>query len=310
MRTWTFAVMAAAIMALAGADRGLAQTKVVYGYNPTFDMAPVLIAMDKGFFRKHGVDVTLKPVPLNSYHPAALEAGETHIGMPTASVLLQAVDGGLDLVAVSGYGVTEKDDTNYAIVTRPGSGIARPADFAGRKVGVPGLNAFLHVLFREWLTMKGVDWKKVEFVEVQFPLMEGVLKSGSVDAVVVIQPFLARIVDSRAGHLHAHFIQDFPPDINGAVFASKRNWAIQNVEAIKGWRAALDEAGAYALANPEETRTIAASFLKLPPQALAAVKIPVWSSKLTVTGMAPWVSIMKSQGMIKRDIKIDGLIVP
>ena len=150
-----------------------AQKKVTFGHQQVFDIVPVLLAQEKGFFAKHGIEVALKPIPLNSQNPAALEAGEVDIAMPTASVLLQAINGGLDIVAVAGFSDTVKTDSNYGILVRPEAGIKAPADFIGKKVGVPGLNAFLHVMFREWLTLKGVDWKKVEFVETQFPQMEG-----------------------------------------------------------------------------------------------------------------------------------------
>ncbi|HWV55262.1 ABC transporter substrate-binding protein [Pseudorhodoplanes sp.] len=287
-----------------------AQKKVTFGHQQVFDLAPVLLAQDKGFFAKHGIEVALKPIPLNSQNPAALEAGEVDIAMPTASVLLQAVNGGLDIVAVSGYTETVKDDSNFGIVVRPESNIKTPADFVGKKVGVPGLNAFLHVMFREWLTMKGVDWKKVEYVETQFPQMEGILKSGSVDAVVAIQPFMSRIIGTKTGELMSNFIRDMPAGMSITVFASKKAWADKNQDAIKAYRAGFDEGSAYAHANPDEARAIVAKFLKLPPPAVAAVSIPKFDSKLRDSNLAPWVSIMKSQGMIRGDVNLKNVIVP
>jgi NitT/TauT family transport system substrate-binding protein len=304
------AIALAGALSLLLAGPASAQKKITFGHQQVFDLAPILLAQEKGFFAKHGLEVAFKPIPLNSQNPAALEAGEVDIAMPTASVLLQAVNGGLDLVAVSGYTETVKTDSNFGIVVRPESNIKTPADFIGKKVGVPGLNAFLHVMFREWLTMKGVDWKKVEFVETQFPQMEGILKSGSVDAVVAIQPFMARIIGSKTGELMSNFIRDMPAGMSITVFASKRAWADKNQDAIKAYRAGFDEGSAYAHANPDEARAIVAKFLKLPPPAVAAVSIPKFDSKLSDSNLAPWVSIMKSQGMIRGDINLKNVIVP
>jgi NitT/TauT family transport system substrate-binding protein len=302
--------LVAALLASFAAAPASAQKKVTFGHQQVFDLAPILLAQDKGFFAKHGIEVALKPIPLNSQNPAALEAGEVDIAMPTASVLLQAVNGGLDIVAVSGYSETVKNDSNFGIVVRPESNIKTPADFVGKKVGVPGLNAFLHVMFREWLTMKGIDWKKVEFVETVFPQMEGILKAGSVDAVVAIQPFMARIVGSKTGELMSHFIRDMPAGMSITVFASKKAWADKNQDAIKAYRAGFDEGSAYAHAHPDEARATVAKFLKLPPPAVAAVTIPKFESKLSETNLAPWVSIMKSQGMIRGDVNLKNIIVP
>jgi NitT/TauT family transport system substrate-binding protein len=305
--TYTATIILLAAFATAPAS---AQKKVTFGHQMVFDLAPILLAQDKGFFAKHGIEIVLKPIPLNSQNPAALEAGEVDIAMPTASVLLQAVNGGLDIVAVSGYSETVKTDTNFGIVVRPESNIKTPADFVGKKVGVPGLNAFLHVMFREWLTMKGVDWKKVDFVETVFPQMEGILKAGSVDAVVAIQPFMARIIGSKTGELMSNFIREMPAGMSITVFASKKAWADKNQDAIKAYRAGFDEGAAYAHAHPDEARATVAKFLKLPPPAVAAVAIPKFDSKLNESHLAPWVSIMKSQGMIRGDVSLKNIIVP
>ena len=96
-------------LALMSAEPANAQKKVTFGHQQVFDLAPILLAQQKGFFAKHGLEVALKPIPLNSQNPAALEAGEVDIAMPTASVLLQAANGGLDIVAISGYTETTKD---------------------------------------------------------------------------------------------------------------------------------------------------------------------------------------------------------
>ncbi|MFN3351846.1 ABC transporter substrate-binding protein [Pseudorhodoplanes sp.] len=306
-RLYTFVF--AAFLALA-VTPAVAQKKITFGHQQVFDLAPVLLAQEKGFFAKHGIEVAMKPIPLNSQNPAALEAGEVDIAMPTASVLLQAVNGGLDHVAVSGYTETVKTDSNFGIVVRPDANIKTPADFVGKKVGVPGLNAFLHVMFREWLTMKGVDWKKVEFIETVFPQMDGILKAGSVDAVVVIQPFMARITGAKNGELMAHFIRDMPAGMSITVFSSKRDWAAKNQDAIKAFRAGFDEGAAYAHAHPDEARAIVAKALKVPPPAVASVSIPKFDSKLNESHLAPWVSIMKSQGMIRGDVNVKNLIAP
>ena len=67
------------------------------------------------------------------------------------------------------------------------------------------IGAYLHVLFRKWLIEKGVDPKGVNFVEVTFPTMNDVLKSGSVDAVLTAEPFVARMTAAGTGHVGARY---------------------------------------------------------------------------------------------------------
>ena len=50
--------------------------------------------------------------------------------------------------------------------------------------------------------------------------------------------------------------------------------------------------------------------LKLPPPALAVVAIPHFAAGVGDANLAPWVSIMKSQGMIRGDVNLKNIIVP
>ena len=140
-------------------------TKIAFGYTSVTDFASVFVAAEEGFFSKRNLDVELKFIPLNSTIPAAIQSDALQMGGPTPSVFLQSVDGGLDHVVVAGGGVTSKTITGFGLVARAGSGIRSPQDCIGKKIGVPGLGAFLHVTFRAWLKQNGLDYKKVNFIE-------------------------------------------------------------------------------------------------------------------------------------------------
>ena len=153
-----------------------------------------MVARDEGIFAKHGLDADVSLIAINTTIPPAIVSNSIQIGGPTATVFLQAVDGGLDLVAVAGASVMDPVSAGaVAAVARNGVTIKDAKDFVGKKVGAPGIGAFLHVLFVKWLIEKGVDPKTVNFVEVTFPTQSDALKSGSVDAVLTGEPFITRI---------------------------------------------------------------------------------------------------------------------
>ena len=128
-------------------SEGAPATRLSLGYTATLGFNGAFIAKDRGLFAKHGLDVDLVLIGLNSNIPAALVGGSIQIGGPTPPVLLQANDGGLDLVIIGNASVLDPDNHRDGVMARTGSGIKAAADFAGKKVGVPGLNAFLHVVF-------------------------------------------------------------------------------------------------------------------------------------------------------------------
>jgi NitT/TauT family transport system substrate-binding protein len=197
------------------------------------DFASVFVAREEGYFSKRGLDVEPKFVPINSTIPAAVQSDSLQIGGPTPSVFLQSVDGGLDHVVVAGGGMTSKTLTGFGLVARAGSGIRGAADCVGKKIGVPGLGAFLHVSFRAWLKQSGVDYGKVNFIEAAFPQHGDLLRGGSLDAVVTADPFMSRITDSGAGYVASYYSTFLPDGQPTIVYAARRDWVAKNSAAAR-----------------------------------------------------------------------------
>ena len=233
----TFAIS----MALTGA--AWAQAKIQVGCTATSDCASAMVAVDEGIFKKHGLEVEMTPIGINSNIPAAILSNSIQIGGPTSTVFLQAVDGGLDLVAIAGASVMNPvSNGNITAFVRNGITIKEPKDFAGKKVGAPGLNAFLHVLFVKWLVEKGVDPKSVNFVEVTFPTMSDIIKSGGVDAVLTAEPFVTRMTNAGLGSVGARYAVELARTDPIIFYAASREWADKNAAAIKKFRDAIAEA--------------------------------------------------------------------
>src|SRR5712692_10423227 len=133
---------ASGLAAILAAGPGHAQTKIQIGCTATSDCASAMVAVDEGIFKKHGLDAEMTPIGINSNIPAAILSNSIQIGGPTSTVVLQAVDGGLDLVAVAGASVMNPTSNgNITAFVRNGITIKEPKDFVGKKVGAPGLGA-------------------------------------------------------------------------------------------------------------------------------------------------------------------------
>jgi NitT/TauT family transport system substrate-binding protein len=285
-------------------------TKIVCGYTAVTDFATAFIAKEEGYFSKRGLDVEMKFIPLNSTIPVAIQSDSLQLGGPTPSVFLQGVDGGLDHVVVAGAGVTSKSITAFGLVARAGSGIRSAQDCVGKKIGVPGLGAFLHVTFRAWLRKSGVDYKKVNFIEASFPQHGDLLRGGSLDGVVTADPFMSRILDSGNGYVAAYystFLEEGNPTI---VYSAKREWVQKNAAAAKGFRDALVEAATFMKkpANDPKVREHIGKFIKLPPEVIVKVQLSPPGPIVTEKQLSFWVTMMKDQEMLKTTPAVAQLI--
>jgi NitT/TauT family transport system substrate-binding protein len=288
-----------------------AATKVVMIYNATSAYAASYVAQEEGYFAKHGLDLEFSLTGNTTMTPAALMSQTVQLGGITPPMILQANEQGLDLVVVAGATTTPDPAGTSGMLARTGSGIKTAQDMIGRKVGVPGLGGALDVLGRNWVKTSGVDYHKVNWVEVQFPQMIDGLKSGLVDAVVTAEPFNTRIKSIDAGYFLAE--AEGPKGTATLIYTATRAWTKKNPEALKEFRAAIEDAYTFARnpANAESVKGSIAKYTKLPPAAMASIVVPnTLEAKVTSPSLAFWVDVARDQGMIKGNPDPASLVAP
>ena len=307
MTTFLRATLLAATL-LAGPAH--AQTKLQIGCTATSDCASAMVAADEGIFKKHGLDAEMVLIGINSNIPAAILSNSIQIGGPTSMVFLQAADGGLDLVAVAGASaMNPTSNANIAAFVRNGITIKEPKDFVGKKVGAPGLGAFLHVLFVKWLVEKNVDPKSVNFVEVTFPTMADIIKSGGVDAVLTAEPFITRMTNAGLGTVGAHYGAELARTEPIIFYAAARDWAEQNPAIVREFRAAIAEGAAIVNADRDKASASISKFTRQPIELVKSTPPNRSEPVLKADQLAWWIDIMSSQKMLQSKLDLNRLIL-
>ncbi|MBR1247950.1 ABC transporter substrate-binding protein [Bradyrhizobium sp. AUGA SZCCT0169] len=303
-------ILATYAVSLALTGAAVAQAKIQVGCTATSDCASAMVAIDEGIFKKHGLEVEMTPIGINSNIPAAILSNSIQIGGPTSTVFLQAVDGGLDLVAIAGASVMSPvNQDSIAAFVRNGITIKEPKDFVGKKVGAPGLNAFLHVLFVKWLVDKGVDPRRVNFVEVTFPTMSDIIKSGSVDAVLTAEPFVTRMLNAGLGSVGARYAAELARTEPIIFYAASREWADKNAVAIKKFRDAIAESALIVNGDREKASASIAKFTKQPIELVKATPPNQSEPALKPEQLSWWIEVMSSQRMLQSRLDTAKLVL-
>src|SRR6202163_656763 len=307
MTKFLVAVAVAAILAIGPVQ---AQTKIQIGCTATSDCASAMVAVDEGLFKKHGLDAEMVLIGINSNIPAAILSNSIQIGGPTSTVFLQAADGGLDLVAVSGASIMNPTSNgNIAAFVRNGITIKEPKDFVGKKVGAPGLGAFLHVLFVKWLVEKSVDPKAVNFVEVTFPTMADIIKSGGVDAVLTAEPFVTRMLSAGLGSVGARYAVELGRTDPIIFYAASREWADKNAATVKKFRDAIAESAQIVNSDREKASASISKFTKQPLELVMATPPNRSEPALKPEQLAWWIDVMSSQKMLQSKLDTTKLVL-
>ena len=236
--------------------------------------------------------------------PPALVAGSLQIGMSTATVLLQAVDGGIDLNVVAGATRMLKDNPTISLVVRKETQIKAATDVKGKKIGVPGVNSVADVMFRKWLKNNGVNLNDVTFIETPFPQMNDLLRAGTVDAVLAAEPIRSRIVDAGTGAraLEEYYVAVSPDSIL-AFWIATAAWAKANPDVVRKFRECLVEGLAFIKSNPDEAKAIEKQYL--------GVNTPVYPT-MTVDAKAEdfqfFVDLAREFALVRKPIDVKTLV--
>ncbi|HLI22660.1 MAG TPA: ABC transporter substrate-binding protein, partial [Stellaceae bacterium] len=261
--------LVAAVLTIGLAAPASAATKLTFLYNASAAFVGLFVANDHGILAKHGLDIDFSLAQSGAVMPPALLSGSAQIGAPTSTVLVQAHEQGIDLVAIANTSVYPTPAGQEGVVARTGSGLHAARDLVGHKVGLPSLGGIFEVLMRNWVRAGGGDDAKVQWLEVQIRQMQDALKADLADAVVPVEPFYSRIIQSGAGYDIGDFQAAVPAGTISVLYAATREWVKKNPDALKAFRASLAEAYAFVEnpANADAVRASIAKYTKLPPEA-------------------------------------------
>jgi ABC-type nitrate/sulfonate/bicarbonate transport system substrate-binding protein len=185
-------------------EQNLPVVDAVVGNN--FGHLPMFVGVEKGLFKKHGVDVRLKVVNIGSQMVTSMQKREVQIGDMSVTTFLKARHGGDPFRVV---GIIQSDATRanadepLAIVAGKGSGIPPGAIDAlkGKRIALSRGQTSDEYL-KMVLARRNMKYEDVQIVDIgnasQTELITQ-LKEGKADAIVCWEPFNSMVLDKVPG---------------------------------------------------------------------------------------------------------------
>ena len=159
-----------------------AETAIKFSLDFGFEgpSAPFLLAIDKGYYKAEGLDVSVDPAA-NSLEPISRVASGTYdMGFGDINALIKFRDANPDAPVKAIFMVYNRPP--FAVVGRKSRGITTPKDLEGKKLGAPALDA----AYAQWpifVKANGIDASKVTIENVGIPVRNPMLAAGQLDAV-------------------------------------------------------------------------------------------------------------------------------
>lgn len=170
--------LALSLMLLAAPARAADKVTVLLDWFVNPDHAALIVARDKGYFARHGLDVTLVAPADPNAPPKLVAAGQADYAVSYQPQLHLLAGEGLPLVRV---GALVAQPLNSLVVLEDGP-VKTLADLKGRKVGF-SVGGFEEALLGTMLESAGLTLKDVTLINVNFNLSTA-LMGGQVDAVI------------------------------------------------------------------------------------------------------------------------------
>lgn len=175
-----FGALVTASLALAGASAAQAQEKFLFALNwfPVGDHTAYWVALDKGYYAKAGLDVTLENSKGSGDSIAKVDTNRADAGLADAAVVISAVSRGAKIKTVGMI----FDKTPLNVFSRQDTPIRKPKDLEGRTIAAPPGDSQRQV-WPAFAKLHGVDIDKVTWVNIEPTAKVAAVSEKRVDAV-------------------------------------------------------------------------------------------------------------------------------
>ena len=240
------------------ARNGLEKVNLELGFVPLTDCAPLVIAQEKGFFKKHGLEqVTLSREPSwkaisEGVASKRLDAAQMTAGMPLAMTM--GMGGKEPVPTVTGLVLSRNGNAITFSKRLYDAGVRSLADFKQAIVQNPDKTYTLAVvhpssmhnlMMRHWLASGGIDPDvDVNLTVIPPAQMVATLKAGSIDGYCVGEPWNSHAVQEGLGFVIATDFDIWAGHLE-KVLGVREDWANQYPQTHLALVKALLEACEY-----------------------------------------------------------------
>jgi NitT/TauT family transport system substrate-binding protein len=283
-------------------------TQVRVSTIPILDMATFFAALEQGFFKAEGLDVTTQTTQQGgSVGIPALVSGAYDIAYSNTTTIIQALQQGIDLkiIAGSSFNATQPPE-QVALMSRKADGLKNGKDMEGKSVAVNARNGVQWLFSRAWVKATGGDPDKVTYREVAFPAMIDALKNKQVDAALAIEPFLTFGQRDPELGVMAWPFNVVAPGIQAAGYVVTAETAAKRTELVNKFLRGLNKGADWVNANlgQEPYLKVVNGYTRLDPRLIAALPLLKANNNVDLRSLERMAQLMRENGLLTSQIDL------
>jgi NitT/TauT family transport system substrate-binding protein len=245
-------ILAAAVGTALLAGPAAAQQAIKFSLDFKFEgpSAPFLVAIDKGYFKAEGLDVTIDSAAGSLEPINRVAAGTYDMGFGDINSLIKFRDANPSNAIKAVYMVYNKPA--FSIVGRKSRGVTKPKDLEGKTLGAPPPDG-AWAQWKIFTQANGIDPSKVKVEAVGFPVREPMLQNGQVDAITgfSFSSFInLKSMGVPVDDIVVMLMADHGVNLYGNTIIVNPKFAAEKPEAVKGFLRAFTKGLRDTIANP------------------------------------------------------------
>jgi NitT/TauT family transport system substrate-binding protein len=247
-------------VAQAQTGRPLEKITFLLDFTPYGKHAPFFAALDKGFWKDAGFDVTIVKGEGSATTISSYAAGTVDFAFSdTPTLILARSKGAMVKVAAIIH-----DKSLYAVGTLEENNIKTPQDLKGKRIGASVGDAS-RVMFPAFAKLNGIDADSVRWVDMTPPARAASLVLGQVDAVVLFlteTPTFSAKAKEAGKHWKDFAYADYGLDLYSHGLLVRDDLIAKQPDRVKRFVEATMKAWAWSIEHPQEALAI---FVKYNP---------------------------------------------
>lgn len=251
----------------------LTPIRLPVGYIPNIQFAPLYVAIEKGFFREEGLDVTVD-YNMEVDNLAQIAAGKLDFAMISGEQVLLGRAKGMPVVYVMAW----YQKFPVGIAAPVSENIFKPEDLKGKRIGIPGLFGASYIGAKALLSAGGLSESDVTLDAIGFNQVEGITSGREQAAVVYIanEPVQLRALGYDITVLA---VSDYMELVSNGLVTSEKI-VKENPELVRKMVRALVKGLDATIANPDEAYELSKKHVENLAQADASVQKAVLTSSI------------------------------
>lgn len=301
-------VLFALACAPAQSNSAMVKVNLPVGYIPNIQFAPLYVAVEKGYYKAAGLDVSID-YSMESDNVALVGAGKLQFAMVSGEQVLLGRAKQLPVVYIMAW----YNQFPVGITSLTEEKIDKPADLKGKRIGIPGLYGASYIGARALLSAGGLTEKDVQFDAIGYTQVEA-LATGREQAVVVYIVNEPIQLASSGKQVTTLRVSDYMDLVSNGLITNEQTLKDNPDLAARMIKATLQGIN-DTIANPEEAYTISQKYVENLAKADTAVQkkvlaasIEMWKmQKPGYTEPAAWENMQKvllDMGMLQAPIDL------